>query len=79
VTLEDRSAADTPQNVRFRWFRGGENITADALGSGYVFTLKPGSPRVFRGQVRPLVDHPGEICLFAAFTPQPDNVETAGF
>jgi hypothetical protein len=78
VTLEDRSTADAPANVKFRWFRGDENITDDALGSGYAFKLKPGSPKVFRGQVKPLVDDPGEICLFSAFKAQPDDVEIYG-
>lgn len=79
VTLEDRSNADVPGNVKFRWYRGDENITADAQGSGYEFKLKPDRTKIFRAKVKPLVEDPGEICLFGAFLLQPDDLESYGF
>jgi hypothetical protein len=78
MTLEDRSATRPPYDYRVRWFRNRSDITTAANGDGYHFKLAPGSPKIFRGYVKPMVDNPGELCLAGAFVLGP-GMETADF
>ena len=53
------------EDYHVSWFKGKTDLSHDVQTSGYDFTLRPATPRLFRVRVKPLVDQPRKFCLYA--------------
>lgn len=79
LTLDDRTSGDSPGDFKVRWFRNDRNVTAAAVSpAGYGFPLQSQTPKIFRLEIKPLVNNPGAVCPFGAFI-LPDASEAYAF
>lgn len=67
ATLSEQTVGNDG-DYKFRWFRGGEDISHDMQTSGHDFTLGPDAARLFRVRVKPQVADPRRVCLYTNVT-----------
>jgi len=66
--VSDHLTEDTfgsQSDYKVQWFKGKTNITEDVQALGYAFGLRAGHARIFRVRVKPLVNDPEWLCLYA--------------
>ena len=77
-TLSEYRGGPGTADFNTKWFDGGDNVTAEIEADGYEFRLKPDKPSVFRISIKPVVDDPGNMCLYGGIG-DPDPEDFASF